>query len=363
MQKAQRFLSILLISMLLYSCQEETISTPELFATPRPSIQATVPPKGKSAPLTPPPVCTSSQGSRLSPDGKLITFEPECPQSANQKENIILEKGEVRTEKIPDNAAQIEATKFPSGEFSSGERVAFIGIQNDQVDLFLSDLQGRVTQVTNDEHIENHPIFSPDHQSLAFASNRLKRGFEIFQISVLGKPFIRLSKDFLKARPLSWSSNNEIVFLDKGEIYRLDPATQKSKRLLPGVAVNFAGWSPNGNRIAIVNQGNVLSINREGLNSTTDLVGLNITGKIDWSPDGQWIVYESNQGIYKVNFEDKKPLLLSNQGDSEPEWSPDGQQIVFTSKRRGASNLYLMDAQGKNQRPFISSMEAFQPDW
>jgi TolB protein len=42
--------------------------------------------------------------------------------------------------------------------------------------------------------------------------------------------------------------------------------------------------------------------------------------------------------------------LAGNWNDEQPRWSPDGQQIAFRSDRGGSSNLYLMEADGRNVR-------------
>ena len=38
--------------------------------------------------------------------------------------------------------------------------------------------------------------------------------------------------------------------------------------------------------------------------------------------------------------------------DGYPKWSPDGKRIAFHSARDGAMRIYLMDANGDDQRPF-----------
>jgi TolB protein len=43
--------------------------------------------------------------------------------------------------------------------------------------------------------------------------------------------------------------------------------------------------------------------------------------------------------------------LTENQGNNEdPCWSPDGRYIMFSSDREGPYRLYIMNANGQNQR-------------
>jgi Tol biopolymer transport system component len=76
-----------------------------------------------------------------------------------------------------------------------------------------------------------------------------------------------------------------------------------------------------------------------------------------WSPDRCRIAYisftkEGNDDIYVITADGKSVRRLTNDPafDVTPKWSPDGKQISFSSKRDGFWNLYIMDADGSNQR-------------
>ncbi|MEM7125488.1 MAG: hypothetical protein AAF702_04125, partial [Chloroflexota bacterium] len=50
--------------------------------------------------------------------------------------------------------------------------------------------------------------------------------------------------------------------------------------------------------------------------------------------------------------------------DRHPSWSPDGTQIVFFSTRGGNAQLWIMDADGRNQRQLTNLRnEAWNPVW
>ncbi|MCB0043756.1 MAG: PD40 domain-containing protein, partial [Caldilinea sp.] len=73
------------------------------------------------------------------------------------------------------------------------------------------------------------------------------------------------------------------------------------------------------------------------------------------------IVFHSDRDgdleIYSMNADgsDLQQLTDSPGRDFEPDWSPDGSTIVFSSDRDDPTNaqLYLMDADGSNQRPLM----------
>lgn len=71
-----------------------------------------------------------------------------------------------------------------------------------------------------------------------------------------------------------------------------------------------------------------------------------------WSPDGRYIVFESQRGtnsdIYTVHIQTGKRqrLTTSRAPDEDPAWSPDGRRIAFTSGRDGNREIYVMDRTG-----------------
>ena len=61
---------------------------------------------------------------------------------------------------------------------------------------------------------------------------------------------------------------------------------------------------------------------------------------------------DGNDEIYVMDADGKNQHNLTNHpsGDYTPAWSPDGRRIAFYSQRLEGSGLYVMDADGKNQR-------------
>ncbi len=77
------------------------------------------------------------------------------------------------------------------------------------------------------------------------------------------------------------------------------------------------------------------------------------------SPDGQWLVYDSNvngnQDIYKVSLAGGDPDQLTKNAfdDFHPVWSPDGKEIAFYSLQNGTRDIFVMNADGTNLRPVV----------
>lgn len=93
-----------------------------------------------------------------------------------------------------------------------------------------------------------------------------------------------------------------------------------------------------------------------------------------WSPDGSKIAYSSdvdgNENIYVMDVASGEITQLTDheKDDTRPAWSFDGNQIIFASERdvdfeSGELRLYIMNADGSNQREFENEPFAAGQTW
>jgi Tol biopolymer transport system component len=93
------------------------------------------------------------------------------------------------------------------------------------------------------------------------------------------------------------------------------------------------------------------------------------------SPDGAWVLFQSSRTrdgvqIFRMRPDGSGQQRLTDVARDHwgARWSPDGRRIVFVSDRQGADRLWVMDADGKNQRRLTredtlpGTIEA-QPSW
>lgn len=155
-------------------------------------------------------------------------------------------------------------------------------------------------------------------------------------------------------------------------------------------------WSPDGSRIAFIRSVG-LYLDTELYTMPADGGGaqklLDLSGRVtspSWSPDGSTIAFTysarearddpgpgelpytySGANVYAVPATGGEPVQLTESGtDGDPAWSPDGSTIVFQSDRlsvfpTSAPDLYLMNADGSNERRLTTTIHCLQcgPDW
>jgi Tol biopolymer transport system component len=80
-----------------------------------------------------------------------------------------------------------------------------------------------------------------------------------------------------------------------------------------------------------------------------------------WSPDGKRIAFRSdrrgNDEVFVMNADgtEQRDLTRSPASDYSPAWSPDGQTIAFATDRADptGNDVWLMDSDGSNPRPLV----------
>ena len=99
----------------------------------------------------------------------------------------------------------------------------------------------------------------------------------------------------------------------------------------------------------------------------------NVNVQAQWSPDGTRIAFAGTVGgntdIYVVDADGKNLNRITDapEVDQEPAWSPDGGTIAFTSLRGGSAQVWAMNGDGTGLRqltagPGANSSPAFRPD-
>jgi len=186
-----------------------------------------------------------------------------------------------------------------------------------------------------------------------------------------GSRLRRLTRNELLDAVTVWSPNGrKIAFLRwtlKGDcggigrdpgasVYVMNADGSGQRRLAPGWP---SDWSPDGQRIAFVRDGEIYVMNADGSGHrrlTHKLNDRSFDRSATWSPDGQKILFvgarRGTRGklsdIYVMNADGSGQRKLTRRG-RDARWSPGGEKISFVSSRDGNLEIYVMNADGSGQ--------------
>ncbi len=140
---------------------------------------------------------------------------------------------------------------------------------------------------------------------------------------------------------------------------------------------HWARWSPDGSKIAAVEEGTPIVMNADGGNRRTGPFEiwsnpLTLAGEDGpiWSPDGRSIAFvnreDGHTSIGVVAGDGHlQPRLTQSINSEWPAWSPDGHKIAFAGWQRGSTktSIYLMNTDGSEQTELTHGSTDFAPTW
>jgi Tol biopolymer transport system component len=171
----------------------------------------------------------------------------------------------------------------------------------------------------------------------------------------------------------------KIIFFSRrdggDEIYMMDDDGSNVQRLTNNPRLDTQPrWSPNGKYIAFMRnssprlrQYDLFLMDADGSNQQrlTHHPGFD-GGYTSWAPDGQHIAFSSHRSgtgnIHVINIASGEVKQFTRYkrnegiGAQEASWSPNGKEIVYIVvglDDEAGTAIYIMDADGENQRPFL----------
>jgi TolB protein len=284
----------------------------------------------------------------------------------------------------------IEKLTGEKGIFST--RVAFAASRKagEPRQIFISYPDGTgLRQITANGSINMSPSWSPDGTKLTYTSF-LDGKADIFIFNLLTQKTTKLTAGFGNNSGANWHPDGRRIAFSGSHsgltsiftVNSLDGGDRKSFISGSGLEVEPA-FSPDGSKVAFVSGrfGNPHLFIRD-LRADND-TRITFAGWYNSSPvwrrDGRKLAFAGydrdidRYDIFIVNPDGRQMERLTlDQGDNEkPAWSPDGRFIVFQSNRmpkgRGKARnykLYVMNRDGANVRPLALSLhDAVMPTW
>ncbi len=244
-------------------------------------------------------------------------------------------------------------------------------------DLYISDLDGDGIRELVSEGSDNVNLpgssWSADQELIVFSSSREPHD-EIYVIDDGGatgdEEQITLRDGYMAYEP-SFSPNGDWVVFeshvvdqeDNGVItkYRVDGSGEFVELTDADDDCRQPNWSPSGDRIVYQrfdgDEWNLWTMNDDGSNPAQITEGPGDKTDASFSPDGEWIVYSSDEGeldlanLFVIPAAGGDSIRVTEWGgyDGAPSWSPDGERIAFESfpgdpDDSEGTSLWMIDA-------------------
>jgi TolB protein len=200
----------------------------------------------------------------------------------------------------------------------------------------------------------------------------VKKAAAIILVALLGAGLLATAATATETFP---GGNGKIVFVRRGDIWVMSKRGRNETRLTQTKARETSPTvSPDGKTIAFTRMRGefrgaifTMRMNGTGLKRLTGFRNANAWPR--FSPDGKKILYTWSSGVHtsQVRVMDRnganKKRLTGTSDNGDPVWSPSGKRIAYNSHVGRGAGLYVMNADGSNNKRILADPHSSLDDW
>ncbi len=219
------------------------------------------------------------------------------------------------------------------------DRVAYLGANDGQLDLYVSDLKGPARRLTSDPAHQLNAVWAPDGTKLAWYNSEVSvilYGVQWANADGTGAKAV----DFAAIRQAAGLTPTDKLFFPQDLVW----VDAQRLALIPRTNAGSIGiW------LYDTRSGGIQALTREPVHA------------VDWSPEAKAFVYTPDKDtgeIFRLDLDGKRRSLVKGQA-FYPEWAPDGKRLTYVEGHQTDSKgwiLHLMDGDGGNDK-------ALSPRW
>ncbi len=211
-----------------------------------------------------------------------------------------------------------------------------------------------VTLVNHESNIIPEWALSPDGTQIAAIIRRDNR-YDVLFIDTTTGDSRTVVEDVQDSAKIEWSHDGQSVRLINRDLYRITAADGAITSLTENASVEFARWSPDDSRIAYAYRENLFVIPAIEGEAQRVVAGLGGSDLL-WSPNGEWLLFvlDGNAGfgftvwdVGVINVDGSGFVNLThNQQISFPiAWSADSQYILYQERddSTGDQPVYILN--------------------
>jgi hypothetical protein len=186
------------------------------------------------------------------------------------------------------------------------------------------------------------------------------------------EPFRAVVQPSLPTPPLARVAhhNGAITIALASGVISIDPATGSQLTIKTG-PVEYAAWSPDGSRLALVETAHLFVFDTASGVTTPVNNNLVVDAPVAWSPDGTRVAYGALDGLHLVVVASGQDALIPGTAvatgatsfpPGRPSWTPDGREVRYTTVQ-GPPYASRVDGSGTDR--LLPDIESFGvvPTW